>query len=273
MDDELAHQVGRAEANTLTPNDRLAREVARAFDQHRAADAVGWLPASVSSWNGYVADRYTRLRHSDPTQPRIASELELALTLQAVAPPGMRQLTAAAVEAWQLAHAYDLDDNNLLDRTDQWRRICGVGRTGKGCACRAAVDLTPGAASARWCARNGRRRDVARVRPRAPRSASVAGICATPRPVTQGAVSTGAPHCLRRRDGRAQPREPVGTIGAAVGPKRNRGWHRRLELDPPTRRIVERQVGANLDPELGAASGLFNVSGGTPLIAPSVAHG
>ena len=270
LDDVLAHALAADRNVVLTPNERLSRELANAFDVMRAQQDTAWVPAQTSSWAEYVAREYHALRAEDEARPRVVSELELQLLLRSCAPASLRPLLSAAVDAWSMTHRYGLNTSEHLCRTDNGRQFYQwLNQTQSMLSARRSVSAAelPAILSA---ARGSTANETLTLLEFDRLDASQAALLNS-RPqaqVTHHTIGTKAAESVCRlecMDAAEEvnfasrwahdvlARDPGATVGIVVPGLTNRHGE------------VERQVGVNLDPDRGSASPLFNISGGIPL--------
>ncbi len=94
----------------LTPNERLAREFAGAYDQARIADGSGvWPSLQCMSLRRFWLQQFSRLQTTDLCQQRLLSEQEIQLRFQQTAAEDYAQQCRSAAAAWQLVRGYDVD--------------------------------------------------------------------------------------------------------------------------------------------------------------------
>jgi probable DNA repair protein len=107
----------------LTPNDRLRRELVRAYDAWMAvAGHRAWPSVDAFSLDGWFGHTYRLSRAVDPGLPRLLDPTAELLLWQATAPEGQGALAALARDAWALAWYWEapLDDHSL-GRTENSR--------------------------------------------------------------------------------------------------------------------------------------------------------
>ena len=106
-DPELLHACH--EHVVVTANERLRRELVRAYDTEQLQSGQqAWSSASVWSLQGFLADQHRVLADRDALTPRLLSADAERLLFQTLAPAGLSGLSDLAMQAWRLAHDWEI---------------------------------------------------------------------------------------------------------------------------------------------------------------------
>lgn len=93
----------------VTPTQRLARELERAYDRQRLAATIGtWRRVRALAWDAFIASSYAEA-HEGSVADRVLTGIAADTVARDAAPdPEVRDYTATFRSAWDIAHSYDL---------------------------------------------------------------------------------------------------------------------------------------------------------------------
>jgi probable DNA repair protein len=104
----------------ITPNERLARELRRGFNQRQQQNGYqAWLTPQCLSLNQHLANQFTVWQDGCDEFRQLLPTSALLSRFYQCAAPTQRHLTASAAQAQELIYRYDIDLNRLQDSDGQ----------------------------------------------------------------------------------------------------------------------------------------------------------
>ena len=108
----IPHALANAVSNhvIITPNERLARELRRGFNQHQQQhNRRAWLTPQCLSLNQYLTQQFASWQDTCAEPLRLLTQSALLSRFYQCATPAQRHLAASAAQALELLYRYDID--------------------------------------------------------------------------------------------------------------------------------------------------------------------